>query len=111
MKALEGYFDNLAVAVVNEKSVLEQLVENNTKLAANNKSLVAMVKKLTGDIKNLERDNDRLNKVGQSIRGLTLFYHCNREGYHAPDACYELEKQITRAPLVGEACCDGVGRS
>ena len=44
MKALEGYFDNLAAAAVNEKSVLEQLVENNTKLAANNKSLVVVSK-------------------------------------------------------------------
>ena len=44
MKALEGYFDNLAAAAVNEKLVLEQLVANNTKLAANNESLVVMVK-------------------------------------------------------------------
>ena len=44
MKALEGYFDNLAAAAVNEKSVLEQLVANNTKLAANNKSLVVVSK-------------------------------------------------------------------
>ena len=36
MKALEGYFDNLAAAAVNEKSVLEQLVVNNTKLVAKN---------------------------------------------------------------------------
>ena len=55
MKALEGYFNNLATAAVNEKSVLEQLVANNTKLAATNKNLVAIVKKLTNDIKNLER--------------------------------------------------------
>ena len=48
MKSLEGYFDNLAIAAVNEKSILKQLVANNTKLAVNNKSLVAMVKKLTG---------------------------------------------------------------
>ena len=44
MKALEGYFDNLAAAAVNEKSVLDNLVANNTNLAATNKNLVAMVK-------------------------------------------------------------------
>ena len=44
MKALEGYFDNLAAAAVNEKLVLEKLVANNTELAANSKNLVAMVK-------------------------------------------------------------------
>ena len=42
MKALEGYSDNLAVAATNKKSVLEQLVANNSKLAAANKDLVAI---------------------------------------------------------------------
>ena len=79
MKSLEGYFDNLSAAAVNEKSVLEQLVANNIKLAENKESLVTMVKKLTGDIKNLERDNSRLKKVGQvSGRGPNLCHHCNK---------------------------------
>ena len=43
MKALEGYFDNLSTAAVNEKSVLQQLVLNNTKLATSNEILVALV--------------------------------------------------------------------
>ena len=43
MKFLEGYFDNLVAAVVNEKSVLKQLVLNNTKIATSNESLVALV--------------------------------------------------------------------
>ena len=41
MKALEGYFDNLAAVAVNEKLVLEQLVTNNTKLAAYNEYLAS----------------------------------------------------------------------
>ena len=45
MKSLEGYFDNLAATAVNEKSVLEKLVANKSKLAAANKELVAIVKK------------------------------------------------------------------
>ena len=44
MKALEGYFDNLAAATTNDKSVLKQLVANNAKLAVTNKELVAIVK-------------------------------------------------------------------
>ena len=44
IKALEGYFDNLAAAAVNEKSVLYQIVANNTKLASTNEDLVAIVK-------------------------------------------------------------------
>ena len=51
IKSLEGYFDNLAATVVNEKSVLQQLVLNNTTLTTSNESLVALVKKLTWDIK------------------------------------------------------------
>ena len=86
MKALEGCFDNLATAAVNENMVLDKLVANNTKLASNNESLIAMVKKLTGDIKNLERDNARLKKCGQSSWGPTLCHHFKRECYHAPDS-------------------------
>ena len=81
MKALEGYFENLTSAGVNEKSVLGQLVANNTMLATNNESLVDMVKKLTRDIKNLEQDNSRLKKEGQvSGWGPTPCHHCNKEG-------------------------------
>ena len=93
IKALEGYFDNLAVAAVNEKSALQQLVLNNTTLATSNESLVALVQKITGDIKNLERDNSRLKKGGQvSGRSTTLCHHCKKEGYHQPESCYGLTK-------------------
>ena len=51
IQALEGYFDNLDTAEINKRSVLQQLVLNNTTLATSNESLVALVKKLTGDIK------------------------------------------------------------
>ena len=44
LKALEEYFDNLAAASTNEKTVLEQLVACNAKLAATNEELVAVVK-------------------------------------------------------------------
>ena len=72
MKAIEGYFDNLAAAAVNKKSVLKKLVTNNTKLAATNENLVAIVKKLTNDIKYLERETARLKKGGQRKRDPTL---------------------------------------
>ena len=99
VKALEGNFDNLATAAVNEKSILEQLVLNNTKLAASNERLVALVKKLTGDIKNLELDNSQLKKGGQvSGQNTTLFHHSKKEGYHHPDAYYELAKNKDKLP-------------
>ena len=66
MKALDGYFNNLAAAYINDKSVIEQLVANNAKLASTNKDLVAIVKKISNVIKNLKRDTYRLNKTGFS---------------------------------------------
>ena len=87
MKSLEGYFDTLATTAVNKKSVLDKLVANNTKLAATNEDLVAIVKKLTNEIKNLERETSRLKKT-----------HCNKEGYHAADACFELVKNKDKRP-------------
>ena len=40
MKDVEGYFDNISTAATNEKSVLEQQVANNAKLAVTNEELV-----------------------------------------------------------------------
>ena len=90
MKALEGYFDNLAATMFNEKLVLENLVANNTKLSATNENLVAMVKKLTNGINNLERETSCLKKGGKIRWDPTLCHHCKKEGYHEPDACQEL---------------------
>ena len=55
LKIVEGYFDNLAAAAVNEQVFLKKLALNNTTLATSNESLVALVKKKSNDIKNLER--------------------------------------------------------
>ena len=99
IKSLEGYFDNLAVAVVKEKGVLQQLVLNNTTLTTSTKILVALIKKLNGDIKNLERENSRLNKGGQaSSRNTTLCTNCKKEVFHQPEACYELLKNKDNRP-------------
>ena len=81
MKDLKVYFYNLASAAINMKSVLEQLVANNAKLAATNEDLVAIVKIFSNEIKNLERETYRLNKtdgrgVSQGKRDLTLCPHC-----------------------------------
>ena len=66
MKSLKRYFDNLSAAATNDKSVLEQLVANNAKLAATNEDLVAIVKKLSNNNKDLQRENYRLKKTGGS---------------------------------------------
>ena len=100
IKALEGYFDNLAAAAVNEKSVLQKLVLNNTTLTTSNESLVTLFKKITGNVKNIEQENSRLKKGGQvSNRSTTLCNNCKKEGFHKPEACYELLKNKDKQPL------------
>ena len=79
LKTLQGYFDKLAAAAVNEKGVLQQLVLNNTTLSTSNKSLVALVKKLSNEIKNLEREISCMKTGGQvSSRNTTLCAHCKK---------------------------------
>ena len=100
VKTLEGYFDNLAAAATNKKDVLNQLVLNNTTLAASNYILVDLFKKQQNDIKNLERELARHKKPGQvSARNpLTLCANCKKEGYHQPQDCYKLVKNKDKRP-------------
>ena len=95
LKAFGGYFDNLAAATTNEKTVLEQIVASSAKLATTNKELMAVVKKLTNDNKDLQRETNCLKKRGgsgatQGKRDPTLCPHCKKEVYHEPDACFDL---------------------
>ena len=48
---MEGFFNNLAAAATNDKAVLSQLAENNTKLVNTNEELATRVKRLTNEIK------------------------------------------------------------
>ena len=103
MKALEGYFDNLAAAPINDKSVRGKLVANNSKLTATNKNLVVIVKKLSNKMNNLERKTSRRKKTSgigalQGKRDPTLCPHCKKEGYRAPDACFELAQNKEKRP-------------
>ena len=100
MKALEGYFDNLAAAAVNEKSVLQQLVLNNNNLAASNKILVALF---------LTRAS---RKAGKSAVGVqTSATTARKKATINQTLAMSLLKTRTSAPLAGESLCGGVGRS
>ena len=99
LETLEGYFDNLAAAAVNEKGVLEQLVLDNTTLATSNESLVALVKNQSNDIKNLEREIYRMKKGGQvSAMNTTLCAHFKKEGFHQTQDFFELIKNKYKRP-------------
>ena len=99
LKTLEGYFDNLASAEVNEQEVLRQLVLYNTTLTLSNESLVALVKKHSNNIKNLEREISHRKKGSQaSARNTTLCANCKKEAFHQPQDCFELIKSKDKRP-------------
>ena len=112
MTELEGFFDNLAAADTNEKAILAQLADNNTKLVNMNKELAASIKRLTNETTQLQQEINTLRqRVGGNMggggnatnntRGSGSSRHCpncKREVYHAPDTCYKLEKNASRSP-------------
>ena len=49
LTSLGGYFDNLAEAEANEKSVLEELLKKLTTLNTRNADMADTIKKITGD--------------------------------------------------------------
>ena len=111
IKSLEGYFDNLAVAAVDKKMVLEQLVENNTKLAATNKDLVTIAKTFTNKIKKLKGKPPASRKQADKEGGTQPCAPIAKKRVimqlrHA----LNLLKIKTSAPLVGKARCDSVGQ-
>ena len=98
-EAMDGYMDNIAAAATNQKELLEQLVENNTKLAASNEELVATNKKLTNECRQLREENNSLRRGGQAgartarpSGPMKMCPNCKRMVRHEPDDCFELEK-------------------
>ena len=62
--ALDGCFDNLAVAATNEKSVLEELVINLTTLTTSNREMADTIKKIMGKNQQLHQQlNNFQNRV------------------------------------------------
>lgn len=107
LEALDGYFDNLAAAATTEKSLLEELVKSNATLTNTNEDLANIVKRLTGEKKNIQQEVNELRKDLEKtetsreqgrIKEPSHCPHCKRVVWHAPDACYELEKNASKRP-------------
>ena len=60
MAEMEGFFDNLAAAATNDKAVLYQLTDNNTKLVNTNWELSVSIKKLTCENRQLQKEINNL---------------------------------------------------
>mmetsp|Transcript_55564 Transcript_55564/g.166550 ORF Transcript_55564/g.166550 Transcript_55564/m.166550 type:complete len:118 (-) Transcript_55564:74-427(-) len=104
LRALEGYFDNFSAVATNEKAVLEKIVESNATLTATTEKLTTMVTKLTEDILRLQKDNKaagaggvtRGSRVGEKDKDKCP--HCQREVWHIPEDCFELETNANLRP-------------
>jgi hypothetical protein len=95
---LDEYFDALALAATTDQGVLAELVASNSKLTMANSDLVTAVAVLT------KANAVLTTKLGQAGGGRTggeragekrVFAkcpHCKRRVTHAPDDCFELEK-------------------
>ena len=78
-------------------------MDNNAKLATTNEELVEIFKNMSNKNKDLQRETYRLKKTGgsaatQGKRDPTLCPYYKKEVYHAPDACFELEKNKDKPP-------------
>ena len=65
--------------------------------------LFSFVKKLTKENKDLQREINLLkqwdgSRATQGKMDPTMCPHCNKEGYHEPDACFELAKNKDKRP-------------
>ena len=112
VKTLEGYFDNLADAVTNEKDVLKQLVLNNITLATSNESLVALEKSNKMRSRTWSGNFTAIRSYANPAQGTPQPYALTvkKRGTTSPKIDMSWLKTKTSAPQVGEALCDGGGQ-
>ena len=97
--ALEGYFDTLAAAASTDQNVLAELVESVAKLTKTNAELVQAVASLTKAnevLRNPGQQGGRSGRGGGEWRTKKHCKNCKLEVFHAPDDCFELEKNKER---------------
>ena len=100
---LKYYFDDLAVAAITEKIVLEKLTAAIAALTNNNEALVATNSKLVEKVINLTRRLGR--NTDSATSGTTVdnrtpktCTHFKKEGFHKPDTCLKLAKNVNIRP-------------
>ena len=112
---LEGYFDNLAAAAMNEKQVLEDLVKSMSKVTASNDVLTKTNVALTHQLAVLHtrvcgtatppppraptgRGTQRRPGAAAAGKTKALCPHCNQEVFHLPVDCFELSCNAAKRP-------------
>ena len=97
--ALEGYFDALAAAASTYQNVLAELVESVAKVTKTNAELVQAVASLTKAnevLRNPGQQGGRSDRGGGDWKPKKYRKNCKMEVLHAPDDCFELEKNKER---------------
>jgi hypothetical protein len=113
---LEGYFDNLAVAAMNEKEVLEDLVKSMSKVTTANEALTPTNATLTHQLAVLQtrvcgavtppppphsrapRGTPRRPGAAAAGRTKAMCPNCNQEVFHLPADCFELPCNAVKRP-------------
>ena len=114
---LEGYFDNLAAAAMNEKEVLENLVKSMAKVTTANEVLTQSNATLTQQLAVMQArvcgivpptppppqaqpraPRDRRRPAAAAPRARALCPNCNQEVVHPPADCFELPCNAAKRP-------------
>ena len=89
---LDEYFDALAAAATTDQSILAELVAANARLTTANKILTKTNELLVAKL--AAKPGGRHTPAGPK----KLCPHCKKMVVHAPDDCFELEKNKDRRP-------------
>ena len=102
---LDEHFDALAAAVTTEKGVLEEIVKDNAALTITNAELSASVaslikanKKLSRRVFNCRNSNNHTREYSPEPHPKTMCPHFKIGVMHAPNNCFELDKNSNRCP-------------
>ena len=102
---MEGYFDNLAQAAMNDQSTLAEMVRAMSNLTKSNEVLTKTNAALThqlGVLKKVKGSNNPRNpRTGAGVgppKEMKLCPNCKIEVYHAPSDCFELPANAVKRP-------------
>ena len=89
---LDEYFDALAAAATTDQSILAEVVAANARLTMANEILIKTNESLVAKL--AAKSGGRHTPAGPK----KLCPHCKKMVVHAPDDCFELEKNKDRRP-------------
>ena len=105
---MEGYFDNLAAAAMNDQSTLAEMVRAMSNLTESNEVLTKTNAALTHQLTVLQKsngpNNPRNNPRNPRAPGVgppkerKLCPHCKIEVFHPPSDCFELPANAAKRP-------------